>query len=73
MQKLRFATLHKLVRFFIDFPPLFSEENENQQPSSQEQDKLLWAYVQTSPEVVQELSADAMPRVKLTGKAVPLV
>ena len=28
---------------------------------------LLWAYVQPTPEVVQQLSADALPRVKLTG------
>ena len=45
-----------------------SEENQIQQPTNQEQDKLLWAYVQTSPEKVQELSADAIPRVKLTGE-----
>ena len=48
--------------------PFLSEENQIQQPTNQEQDKLLWAYVQTSPEKVQELSADAIPRVKLTGE-----
>ena len=49
----------------------FSENNENQQAATtQDQDKLLWAYVQPTPEVVQELSADSMPRVKLTGKIV---
>ena len=39
------------------------------QSTPQEQNQLLWAYVQSNnqTEHVQELSADAMPRVKLTG------
>merc|ERR1719189_1514583 len=45
----------------------FNEDTETKPSTSQEQDQLLWAFVQTTPEVVHELSADAMPRVKLTG------
>ena len=49
------------------FLSLFLEDTENKPSTSQKQDQLLWAFVQTTPEVVHELSADAMPRVKLTG------
>ena len=49
--------------FFLSF----LEDTETKPSTSQEQDKLLWAFVQTTPEVVHEFSSDAMPRVKLTG------
>ena len=64
----KFLLWLNLLQIFHIFPFLISEENQIQQPTNQEQDKLLWAYVQTSPETVQELSADAIPRVKLTGE-----